>query len=219
MRLTAAAAVAAAILALLNLAQLAGAGYAGFANRHLDRPDAPGTLAAARIATLWTPWSSPRAALLGWVHAENGAAEPAVAAYARALRLAPGDPLLWSEYALALGRVGRVDTALAHAVAQAQRLAPTSPAVRRTLADIGLSYWARGDETVRGLWLDSMRAELARNRGAFLGHALTRGQGLTFCRGPALQLGEARWCERIAGALLGQCYVLTPIEPTPCANP
>ena len=215
----AAALLAAAGLALLNLAQLAGAGYAGFANRHIDRPEAPGTLAAARIAGGWTPWSSRHAALLGWVHAENGAAEPALAAYARALRLAPADAVLWSEYAQVLGRLGRFDAAMAHAVRRAQQLAPTSPAVRRALAELGLSYWSRGDDALRALWLESMRGELARNRGEFLAVALARGQGRTFCDQPAAALGEGAWCERIAPALFGGCYTPTALEPVPCPPP
>lgn len=218
MRLTAAL-IAVAALALLNLAQLVGTGYAGFATRRLDRPAAPGTLAAARIASEWTPWSSRHAALLGWVHAENRSAEPALAAYARALRLAPADGVLWAEYAQALGRLGRFDSAMAHATQRAQALAPHSAAVLHALAGIGLSYWALGDDALRAAWLDSMRAELGRNRGGFLGQVLTRGQGGAFCRGPAAALGESAWCARIAPALLGGCYRLEPAEPTPCETP
>jgi len=217
-RLTAAL-LAAAGLALLNLAQLAGAGYAGFARHHLDSADAPGTLAAARIAAGATPWSSPHAALLGWIYAERREPAPTLAAYGRALRLAPGDALLWSEYAQALGRLGRFDAPMVTAVTQAQRLAPASPAVRRVLAEVGLSYWARGDDALRALWLDHMRAELARRRASFLAITLTRGQGLTFCRGPGPALGESAWCARVASALLGRCYALTPVEPVPCARP
>jgi hypothetical protein len=217
-RLTAAL-LAAASLALLNFAQLAGAGYAGYAKRHLDRPEAPSTLAAARIANSATPWSSARAALLGWVHAENRASTPALAAYARALGFAPGDALLWTEYAQALGRLGRFDATMAHAVRQARQRAGSSPAVQQALAELALSYWARGDEDLRALWLVFMRAELTRNRGAFLGTVLTRGQGLTFCSGPGTALGESAWCTRIASALLGGCYTLAAPEPAPCPAP
>lgn len=218
MRLTAAL-LAAAGLALLNFAHLAGAGYAGFATRHLDRPDLPGTQTAARIAAFWTPWSSRHAALRGWIDVENRQGDAALAAYAQALRLAPGDAVLWAEYAQALGRLGRFDESLALAVRRAAQLAPTSPVVRRALAELGLTYWARGGDALRALWLERMRAELARHRGTFLGTVLTRGRGLTFCREPAAALGETAWCERIAPALLGGCYTLTVTEPVPCRTP
>ena len=214
----AAALLAAVILALLNLANLAGAGYANLANHRLDQPESPGTLAAAQIAARWTPWSSPRQALYGWLLAENRRGDESEAAYRKALRLAPADALLWAEYAQALARLGRFDAALTGAVTQARQLAPNSPAVQHSLAELGLSYWQRGTGEQQALWLASMRDELARSRGAFLGHALTRGQGQTFCRGPARPLGEEKWCESIASALLGGCFQLTSIEPVPC-NP
>jgi len=210
---------AATALALLNLVNLAGAGYARFASQHLDRPDAAATLAATRIAAQWPPWSSAHVALHGWVLAENRQEGAALAAYLEALRLAPGDPLLWSEYGLALARLGQFGPALTLAVTQGQRLAPNSPAVQRAVADLGLGYWSRGTPEQRALWLEGMRRELDRNRAGFLGHVLTRGQGMTFCRDPALRLGEAPWCESIASALLGGCYVLTPAQPVPCAAP
>jgi predicted Zn-dependent protease len=213
----AAALAAAVLLALLNLASLVGAGYADYASRHLDRPDQPSTVAAARIAARWPPWSSSHVALKGWVAAGNGDAEEARVAYAKALRLAPGDPLLWSEYAQALGRLGQFDASLTIALTQAQRLAPASPAVRRAIAEHGLAYWARGDAAQREHWLAGMRHELLRNRGAFLALALTRGQAQTFCAGPAAQLGEDKWCRRAASVVAGGCFVLTPIEPMPCA--
>lgn len=218
MRLTAAV-VAVVALALLNLAQLIGTGYAGFATRRLDRSPTPGSLAAARVASELSPWSSPNAALLGWIHAENRAAEPALAAYARALRLAPADGVLWAEYAQALGRLGRFDATMAHATRRAQTLAPHSAAVVRALAGVGLGYWTRGDDALHAAWIESMRAELQRNRGGFLGDVLARGQGGIFCRGPAEILRESAWCERIAPAMVEGCYRLDPVEPAPCETP
>lgn len=210
--------VLAGLLALLNLANLAGAGYARFAENHLDRPGASGTQAAARIAARGSPWSSSRAALQGWVHAENRDAAATQAAYRQALRLAPGDALLWAEYGLALARIGQFDAQLTLVLARAVRLAPTSDAVGRSIAELGLSYWPRGTPEQQGLWLAGMRAELARSRGEFLGHVLTRGQGKTFCRDAAHRLGEERWCASMTGALRDGCYQLTAAEPVPCAT-
>ena len=210
----------AAALALANLANLVGAGYSRYTSGHLDRPDAVDTRAAAEIAATWPPWSSSHAALYGWVLAETektGQAHfPAEAAYARALRLAPGDALLWDEYALALARLGAFDERLLQATRRAQALAPNSPAVRRSVADMGLSYWQRGNAEQRAAWLISMREELGASRAAFLSHAFTRGQGRTFCEGPAEKLGEARWCESVASALVGGCFTYTPVGPVPC---
>jgi hypothetical protein len=211
-----AALLAAVALALLNLSSLAGAGYARVAERGLDRPESPATLAAARIASERAPWSGTHAALHGWVLAENRDAGAALATYATALRLAPADPLLWAEYALALGRLGQFGEPMTLAVARARELAPVSPAVRATVADLGLSYWQRGDARLQALWLAAMAEQRHTDRGAFLGHALTRGQGRAFCRGPARELGEQAWCATIEPALAGGCYELTPGEPVPC---
>ena len=196
-----AALIAAALLALLNVINFVGAGYARFASDRLDRPDAASTATAARIASGWPPWSSSHTALHAWVLTERREAEGAQAAYLKALRLAPGDPLLWSEYALALARLGRFDDAMTRAVVQAQALAPTSTAVRRAMADLGLSYWARGTPEQRTLWLKDMGRELAGNRTAFLGHVVTRGQLKTFCSDAAKQLKEESWCETMTTAL------------------
>lgn len=214
MRLSAAL-LAAAVLGLFHLANLAAAGYAAFAARHLDRPHSPATREAARIATRAAPWSATHAALEGWVLAENGAPE-ALATYPRALRLAPADPLLWAEYALVLARLGQFGPELTLAVAQARQRAPTSAAVRRSVAELGLSYWRRGTREQRAAWLEAMREELARSRGAFLTHVLTRGQGRTFCDDPARALGEEPWCRAIAGAIRDGCYELKAGVPAPC---
>ncbi|HUR41118.1 MAG TPA: hypothetical protein VM240_08100 [Verrucomicrobiae bacterium] len=189
-------------LAALNFANLVGAGYGRYASARLDRPESPATAAAARIAARWSPWSSPHAALHGWVLTEGRDASAVEDAYLKALRLAPGDPLLWSEYALALARLNRFDAAMTVAVRKAQQLAPSSSAVRRTLADMGLSYWSRGTPEQRALWLVDMRRELKHNRDAFLAHVLARGRGRTFCRNPAVELGEQDWCSAVATTLL-----------------
>jgi tetratricopeptide (TPR) repeat protein len=186
---------AATVLALLNLSSLAAAGYAAAANRQLDRPDSPKALAAARIATQLAPWSAKHHALHGWLLAENRRADESLAAYGDALRLAPADALLWAEYAQVLARLGRFDGALTEALARAATLSPNSPIIQRTLAEIGLSYYQRGDEAQRALWLDSMRATLGRERRLFLGHVLTRGQRQVFCDELAPKLGEEAWCQ------------------------
>jgi hypothetical protein len=210
------AAAAAAALALFHLANLSGAGYEAFAARQLDRPQSPATLAAARIASRWTPWSARRLGLHGWVLAENGD-DRADLTYRRALRVAPGDPLLWTEYAQALARLGRFEAAMTTALRQAWTRAPTSNPVRGSLADIGLSYWSRGTPDQQAVWLDAMRAELTRDRGAFLGQAMTRGQGRAFCGDVAPRLDERAWCASMAPALADGCYDLTPAGPVPCA--
>lgn len=207
-----------AALAFLNLLNLVGAGYSRAANRLLDRPESPAALAASDIAARYPSWSSTHVALRGWVLAENGKTEEAEAAYRKALRLAPGDPLLWAEYALALGRLGQFDARLTTAVSQAAALAPNSPAVQRSLAELGVSYWARGTPEQRELWLAAMRNQLARNRGEFLGHVLTRGRGQAFCDDAAHALGEDTWCSSMAGVLQADgCFRLLSSQPVPCS--
>lgn len=207
--------VAAGVLALLSLAHLVGIAYATLAERQLDQPAAASTLAAARIAARWTPWSGEHAALEGWILAENGAAE-ATAVYERALRLAPADPLLWTEYALARARLGRFDEPLLRAVTQARRLAPTSPVVRRTTAELGLSYWQRGSAGLRAAWLEAMREELAVGRKAFLEHVLLRGQGRAFCADAGPRLDEQAWCDAVTEAIAAGCFEPTRTGLVPC---
>jgi tetratricopeptide (TPR) repeat protein len=206
----------AATLALLNLANLAAAGYGGFASRHLDRPQSPATQEAARLAALWAPWSASRTALLGWVYIENGESSEAGQAYLRALRLAPGDPMLWAEYALALARMGRFDSNLTVATRRALSLAPNSPAVRASIADLGISYWKRGVPEQQEVWLEAMRGERRAGRGGLLATVVGRGQVATFCSGPAIRLDEAEWCDGISTAIERGCYELKPTEPISC---
>lgn len=199
MKTLAAATVAATLLALLNLSALSAAGYAAAANRQLDRPESPKVLAAARIAAKLAPWSAKYHALHGWLLAENRLADDSLAAYGKALRLAPADPLLWAEYAQVLARLGHFDGALTEALGRARALSPNSPVIQRTLAELGLSYYERGDARQRELWLEATRAELARDRRQFLTHVLTRGQRQLFCGVLAPQLNEEAWCAALPG--------------------
>lgn len=191
----------AALLALLNLCALAAAGYAAAADRQLDRPESPKVLAAARIASQLAPWSAKYHALHGWLLAENRLAEESLAAYDEALRLAPADAVLWAEYAQVLARLGRFDDALTGALEQARTLAPNSPVIQRTLAELGLAYFERGNARQREIWLDAMRAELAQNRKPLLTHVLTRGQRQLFCLELAPKLGEEAWCKSLPPTL------------------
>jgi tetratricopeptide (TPR) repeat protein len=192
---TLAATIAATLLALLNLCALAAAGYAAVSGRQLDRPESPQVLAAARIASRLAPWSAKYHALHGWLLAENRRADEAEAEYRSALKLAPADALLWAEYAQVLARLGRYDAALTESLEQARILSPNSPVIERMVAELGLSYYEHGNARQREVWLEAMRSELARSRGLFLSHVLTRGQREPFCREIAPQLAEEAWCQ------------------------
>lgn len=205
-------------LAFLNVATLLGIGYADVAEHRLALAD-PTAVAAAGVAARVSPWSSSHAALLGWTLAENHNSGEAQAAYLTALRWAPADPLLWAEYAQALARLGRFDDSLTQALTQSQALAPQSPAIQTTLAEMGVSYWSHGNAEQRALWLPSMRYELDHSRASLLGVVMTRGRGQTFCRGPAHALHEDEWCASVASALLGGCYVMSDKEPVACKTP
>lgn len=191
-------------LAALNAISLLGSGYASVAERGLDGPGSPKARAAAHLAATLVPWSSESAALEGWMLAETGVPGGAARAYAKALELAPVDPLLWSEYSLALARLGQFDETLELAIGRAQALAPTSPAVQESTAELGLSYWSRGNDDLRRQWLFSMRYALDHNRRLFLQRARARGQVATFCADAAQVLGEAAWCHAVLAAS-GSC--------------
>jgi hypothetical protein len=183
-----------ALAFLLNLLNLVAAGYEWRAEHSLDAlPDEAARRASAIAASL-TPWSAPRNALRGWIAADAAELEPAAAAYARALRAAPADALLWTEYAQALSRNRVFDGRLTWATLRALALAPSSPAVRQSVSRMGLHYWRRGEPQLQELWRQSFRWELDHNRTSFLRTVEDGGYRRTFCAMHAEPLGEAAYC-------------------------
>jgi hypothetical protein len=186
----------AALLLLLNLLALIASLYGHYAEQRLDNlPDERATRASAHAATL-APWSAPRLGLHGWILGESGDFTGADAAYLKALKRAPADPLLWAEYALVLGRNRVFDQRLTLATTRALALAPASPAVRQGVARMALSYWRFGSPEVRELWRQSLRWELDHNRAVFLQTVERDGHRRAFCAVHAADLGEGEWCHR-----------------------
>jgi hypothetical protein len=172
----------AALLLLLNLLALTAGAYGRYAEQRLDRlPDERAARAAALAASL-APWSARPRALSGWINGESGDFESADAAYVAALRRAPGDALLWAEYALVLGRNRAFDERMTLATRRALALAPASPAVRQGVSRMALAYWRFGDE------------ELDHNRATFLQALDQGGHRRLFCASHATELGEEPWC-------------------------
>lgn len=201
--------------AVLNGLELVAAGYAGVARQALESSGPP-AVAAANIATTLTPWSATRHALEGWLQAESGESETALRSYDRALRWAPADALIWTEFAQVRARAGRFDDALLRAVARAQALAPHSPPVQRALAEMGLAYWPHGAGPLQERWLASMRYQLERSPASLLARVLTRGQAQAFCEGPATALGQQSWCSTLRATRADGCYDVTQSGPVPC---
>ncbi len=184
----------AAVLLLLSLLALTASLYGHYAGQRLDTlPDERATRAAAHAAAL-APWSAPYRAQYAWILGESGDFAGADAAYLRALKLAPADPLLWTEYALVLGRNRMFDQRLTHATTRALALAPTSPAVRQSVARMALSYWRFGSPELRELWRQSLRWELDHNRDSFVRAVEQAGHRRAFCATHAADLGEEAWC-------------------------
>ncbi|HUS23773.1 MAG TPA: hypothetical protein VM369_02410 [Candidatus Binatia bacterium] len=197
-RLAAAGAMAVAGgVAVLAAASLAASTYGRLAERGLTEPYAARPLAAARIASSLNPWSGPAQALHGWILAERKDGPASAAAYRQALAWHPGDPLLWSEFALALARTGQFGDELLLATARANALSPTSPTVQQTLATMGLSYWARGIPALRQQWLQSLRFELDRDPEAFRDRLIKLGYWRSYCAQAASALGEQPWCDGV----------------------
>lgn len=203
-------------LLALNGAQIASAAYQRVAERHV--PANLASVDAARIAGSLAPWSSGPPAAAGWAQASGGHAEAAIHSYARALRSAPGDALLWIEFAQALARLGRFGDTMGLAVARARTLAPASPPIRRAVAELGLVYWSHGTPALRTAWLAAMREELAVNRGAFLARVLTHGRTRTFCAEAAATIGAGPWCDSVVPRLAEGCYDVKVRGPVPCAS-
>lgn len=86
---------------------------------------------------------------LGYLYERNGAAEPAEAAFRRALALAPHLDLAWFGLARVLRRQLRWPEALA-ALEENNRLQPLSPHGWVEMADL-LHVWGRADEARRVL--------------------------------------------------------------------
>ena len=207
---------AALLLALASGGLLLAAAYASFAERHLDDPRDLRAVTASRIAASLAPWTASTLALHAWLLMEQGDAGLARLVYHRALRLAPADALLWAEYAIAMTRLDPNDSTILGAVARAQQLAPSSPAIQAALAELGLNSWNTSSEELRTLWLSSMRHQLIYARTAFLGMTVARGQVFTFCSGPANDLGERSWCESKVPTLMNGCFDITDRGPAPC---
>lgn len=209
---------AALLLLVAHGSTLLGGAYARYAERHLDRPRDPSVVEAAALATRLSPWAQRRLALAGWIATEADQPEIADAYYRRALRWAPGDPLLWAEYAQARSRRGHFDAATLAATQQALYLAPTSAAVQHAIAAIGLSYWRRGTPELHAAWQRALRYELDHNRGQFLQQVLRRGQSAVFCADLAARVGEQRWCSAV-GQKPGACGTRDSAEgDTACAD-
>lgn len=184
----------AALLFVLNLLAFTSGLYARFAEQRLEQvPDERASRAAALSAQL-APWSAPALAMDGWIRGNSGDFDAADAAYASALRLAPADALLWTEYALVLGRNRVFDARLELATRRALALAPTSPVVRQGLARMALSYGRFAGPALLELWSGLLREEHARDRTAFLQALEREGYRGTFCAGYAADLGETGWC-------------------------
>lgn len=188
------AAAAVVLILVLGALDLSATAYGRYAEARLDRLPDPGVQAAAALATAFSPWSAQPAALHGWILAQGGSRDEAIAAYLRALRWAPADALLWAEYAQALARMEVFDERMTWATRRALELAPSSPAVRDTVATMGLAYWRRGEEALHDLWRQSIRWQLDHSRGSFLSAVEGREQRGAFCLRYAAALGEAAWC-------------------------
>lgn len=83
--------------------------YSSYAEENLVRLSDPRVSASAELAARLAPWATAPAALHAWTMANGDRPAEAQAAYLRTLRWAPGDALVWAEYALALGRMGVFD--------------------------------------------------------------------------------------------------------------
>jgi len=195
-----AAALLAGLVLLLNLLNLSAFAYSRYAEARLDRLPDPRAETASSVAQALTPWSARRVAVNGWILAVGGSADASAAAYERALRWAPADPLLWTEYAQALARGRLFDERLPLATRRALALAPNSPAVRQSVSHMGLSYWRHGSPELKELWRQSTRWELDHNRLSFLRSLDDLEYRAPFCRYHAQELGEEAWCQ---GSLSG----------------
>jgi hypothetical protein len=190
-------ALVALALLLANGAQLFGFSYARHAQTAAGGIDSARSVAAARRGAALEPWVAARHALLAQTEADAGHAESALAGHVRALAWSPADASLWIEYALALGRAGRVDD-MALPTRRANALAPHSPPVQRANATAAVAYWRDADEALREEWMRSVRYTLRHESAAFLEGLTVRGQTRALCEGPAQRLPRMRLCERIA---------------------
>lgn len=202
------------VLALATGTQLVSQLYFRLATRSLDDGRPQLALRAASLSAQLAPWDADPLALEGWVAASLDRPDDSLRAYARALRQAPGDARLWTEYSQARTRLGLFDEDTAAAATSALRRGPESPPILRALAEQGVAYWERGDDALKGVWLQALRIRLERARPEVLAAVVTRGRVDAFCAGPAAPAGEMAWCAG-APALRG-CFDIGPKGPVPC---
>lgn len=180
-------------LVVLSGAQYFGWAYARHAQDTLNRPSSERTAVAAERGAGLTPWSADRLAVRGWLLSQRGERDAALGSYAQALRWAPADAAIWTEYALVLARARRFEQ-LSLPVTRANALGRASPPIQETQAAMGTTYWNAADEVTRAEWLRSLQYQLRHNNSAFNELLVVRGQVGAFCEGPAPRLGTFRKC-------------------------
>ncbi|MDP3856736.1 MAG: hypothetical protein Q8Q73_03130 [Stagnimonas sp.] len=190
-------------LLLAGLLQTASSLYYGLADFSRRADDLRRADAAARIAAWLLPGSDRATALAGRLAAAAGDRPFLLTSYREVLREAPADAYRWSELARGLALSGRLDADFDLAVARALALAPHSPAVHGTLADLAWRYHLRLSPQQQETLLPSLRATMrARSERFRLLEAVVRERRHpAFCAEFAVPLNRQAWCGQVEAEL------------------
>lgn len=164
------------------------------AERRTLSPRSDLALQAATVAARLNPWVPRYRVDLAWNWGLRGDRARMEREILSALRLAPGHPYLWMEYAQLRAQARRLDERYDHSVQRAQALAPNSLPVRLAMAQLGARYWAFGSEAQRAEWARSQAYVLRRNPAVLLGVVLQDRREGEFCSYSGVALGLDDWC-------------------------
>lgn len=186
-----------------------------------DRGQSSETREAARQAAVIALRLQPSSARTLQSKASNdlflGKTDQALSEYEAALLLAPADAFLWRDYALALVYADKFDARLNNAVSQAQGWALKSKPIHLSLAVAGIKVYSRSSDSLRKLWMQSIRIAYAQSPDALLLTAYVAEQELLLCDGGVIQSPETNvWCASarwrhglcsVAGAGESGCFI------------
>lgn len=189
-------ALVALILLIVSGARLLSDLYTGLAVHKREQLSAsPVGLEAARLATQLTPWNASAWSEYSYRAAQSGNTDLAVSAISEAIFWQPADAAKWSTLAQILLHSGRVDQQLIAATSYIPFLAPNAPNLQKRLALEGVYWWPYGNERLRQIWLDTIRAVLRQQKDVFLVAIISSHQEQPFCKHLGRPLALGKWCE------------------------
>lgn len=179
-----------------NACWFGGEAYLRFSQQRGRAPETMGTARrAAAIAYRLQPFSARALQSQADIDLFQGKTDLALNEYASALTMAPADPYLWRDNALALIYAGVLDQRVERSVIQAQAWARKSKQVHLSLAVAGLRVYKQSSPALRAMWIKSTRYAYWYQPDAILWAAYSADEELLLCDGSIILKPESNpWC-------------------------